>query len=192
MQNNREACTKITMQTVRHVVDIAGREHDPSHLRFLHMIVAPEGSMIKGNQDLVIEALADCKDALILFNGPAGQMERARLIAENDHIHNRAGELAYHMELIALLASVCMGDNQIVKSIVREMLSLSDIVQVLAFPDSPVQLRSVYLSLLHHSFIETSRLPESTNRDLVEYLPQLFGLLSGLPQEFVDAHLDPH
>lgn len=81
VQDNRDACTKVTMDTVRHFVEIAGQDHTPRHLRFLRMIVAPEGSVIKGNQDLVVEALADCKDALVLFNDAAGQEQRAKLIA---------------------------------------------------------------------------------------------------------------
>lgn len=109
-----------------------------------------------------------------------------------DHIHNKRGKMVYHMELIALLASICAGDNQIVKSTVRDMLSMHDITHhLVSYPDLPLPLRSAYLGLLDQAYIETYRLPDGTAHEIGECLPQLLSLLTGLVQGFVDEHLNP-
>ena len=75
----RDACTRVTLETVRHFVHLAASERTPRHLRFLRMVIAPEGSVLRANQDLVVDALADCRDALVLYNDAKGEATRDAL-----------------------------------------------------------------------------------------------------------------
>lgn len=127
-QYNRNACMKMSAETINHFARLAGEDLAPRYLRFLRMITAPQGKAIKRNQDLVVTALAQCEEALLLYSGPA-DAERAQLILDNDHLTNPRGKLVYHMELIGLLASIVAGKNQVAEAIVRDVMPLDELVQ---------------------------------------------------------------
>ena len=224
VQDNREACTKINIDTVRLFVHTAGHDKTPRHLRFLRMIIAPGNSVIRANQDLVVEALADCKDALLLFNDAKGQEERRQLIEKRDHEINKRGKLVYHTELISLLVSICLGDNQVrlrlslclsphdhlllqplrslspthsplaphggglltllaylqmVKAMVRDMISLADLCAHMANKSLPRQLHSAYIGLLDEAYVKITLLWPGSQEDIGETLPQLLDALTG-------------
>ena len=63
-EGNREACTEVTPEMVRHFAELAGASHRPRHLRFLRTIMAPGGATIARNQNLVVSALMDASAAV--------------------------------------------------------------------------------------------------------------------------------
>jgi len=106
LRDNRAACAMVSVETIRHFVRLAAREHAPRFLRFLSLICAPAGVAIRRNQTRIMQALADKEAALVLFGSVAGRAERAKLVAAGDHVVNPRGRLAYHIELVGLLATL--------------------------------------------------------------------------------------
>jgi len=80
LKNNRAACALVSVETIRHFVRLAAREHAPRFLRFLAMITSPTGTPIRRNQLLITQALTDNSAALVLYDGAAGRAERAVLL----------------------------------------------------------------------------------------------------------------
>ena len=76
---NRSACEQATEELINYFVDLAAAEHAPRYLRFLRMLVMPEGrthAAVSRNQSLVMQALRANKNALLLFNDGDGLRER--------------------------------------------------------------------------------------------------------------------
>lgn len=183
---NRDACTKVPPEMVRDFAKLAGRTNKPRFLRFLRKIMVPGGnaaSTIKRNQQLVVSALVDTREALVLFNDAAGKAERAAMIERNDLEREPRGKFVYHIELIAMLASMAVSDrpeDQEVKSFVRDIISLKDVIVHLTVPslsldDEPhilaamLPLRANFLAMFKAVFIEAA------GHTLVKPLPQLAG-----------------
>ena len=96
---------------MRCFVELAAAQHAPCFIRFLRMLLTPEGSTIKRNQLLVLSCLNDKEAALLLYTDPSSRQRRDTLIKENDHVTNPRGKLMYHMELVGLLGDAGLGDN---------------------------------------------------------------------------------
>ena len=192
LQDNREACEKVTIETIRHFVHLAAKNKKPRFLRFLRMIIRPNGVVLPGNQQMVVEALAENRDSLLLFNNVKGVEEREALIRENDHIVHNDGRLSYHIELITLLGGICDGNNPNVISTVSEMLSLSDIHGHLLRPTLPKTLHSAYLSVLDMAYLSPERLPVSLSlaaEYAEEMMPALIKAMAGIVHDFVKQWL---
>ena len=127
---NRDACIKVPAEMVRHFATLAGSTCKPRFLRFLRKIMMPTGdvsSLIQRNMQLVISALVDARDVFVLFNDPAGRAERAQLMEDNDLALHPRGKLAYHVELVTMLAAMASSGDKDVKSFVRDTLTLRDV-----------------------------------------------------------------
>ncbi len=79
-KDNRTVCAQVTEDTVRQFVRLAAQEKAPRFLRFLRMITMPNDQVIKRNQMMVLQALAEKEAALLLYNDPQEQAERKELI----------------------------------------------------------------------------------------------------------------
>ena len=166
---NREACTKVSPDMVLAFAKLAGKGHSPRFLRFLRKIVAPSGdTVITRNQNLVVSSLMDCREALLLHNDEAGRAERERLIRARDMELHPRGKLVYHVELVSLLAVLASSDEQEVKAIVREMVSLKDLCGHLVSPpldfsapdhvlQAALPLRASYLAIFRHAYVGAGR-----------------------------------
>ena len=113
--------------------------------------------MIKRNQMMVLQALAEKEAALLLYNDPQEQAERKELIEAQDHIHHPRGRLVYHMELVGLLSQCCTGKNAQGEMLVRELLPLSDLVQQCLLPELTPALRANYMLLLDEAYLDTDK-----------------------------------
>ena len=184
LRDNRAACGLVSPDTIRHFVRLAAQEHAPRFLRFLSLLCLPGGVPIKRNQALILQTLADNERALLLFSGVGGRTERAALIAATDHIENPRGRLAYHIELVGLLATITIGENAAVEGIMREFVPLPELVENLLIADLPIALRGNYVRLFFEAFLRT----EKPVREVAtsDDLPQLIAALSGELSSFVD------
>lgn len=108
-KDNSIVCTQVSESMVRHFVRLAAIDHAPRYLRFLGMLVLPQGRPARRCQNLVVQCLLEKEDALMLYNDEEGMALRAQLVEENDHVKYPRGRLAYHMELVALLAKCIEG-----------------------------------------------------------------------------------
>ena len=115
-KDNRAACMKVSAETVRHFSALAAQHQAPRYLRFLRGIMNPMGKAISRNQDMVVSALTENSNALLLFLGPEGMLERQQLIDANSLATQPRGKLAYHTELISLLATAVEGKNPAVST----------------------------------------------------------------------------
>ncbi len=121
------------------------------------MITMPNDQVIKRNQMMVLQALAEKEAALLLYNDPQEQAERKELIEAQDHIHHPRGRLVYHMELVGLLSQCCTGKNAQGEMLVRELLPLSDLVQQCLLPELTPALRANYMLLLDEAYLDTDK-----------------------------------
>ena len=126
----------------------------PSSLTATHY---PALQVIKRNQMMVLQALAEKEAALLLYNDPQEQAERKELIEAQDHIHHPRGRLVYHMELVGLLSQCCTGKNAQGEMLVRELLPLSDLVQQCLLPELTPALRANYMLLLDEAYLDTDK-----------------------------------
>ena len=193
VKDNRTACMKMTADTAGHFAKLAAESQSPRYLRFLSMISLPQGSGIKRNQEAVVTALAENESALLLFNTPEQQLERARLIEANDHEVNPRGRLVYHIELIGLLAAVSHGKNQAVEMHVREMVPLDTIVEHLlakglGLVGLPIALRTNYLRLLEGSWFRTERHLKEVSS--AESIGHFISEMKDVVSSFVSTELD--
>ena len=99
---------KVSVETVQHFARLAAETQAPRYLRFLSTITLPMGKAIPRNQETVISALAERPEALLLYQDDAGRAQRQKMIDAGDLTNNnkKRGKLAYHVELIGLIASV--------------------------------------------------------------------------------------
>lgn len=132
LKDNRAACALVSVETIRHFVRLASREHAPRFLRFLTLLCVPGGEPVRRNQTLILQALADHEAALLLFAGHSGRAARALLIQADDHVHHPRGRLAYHIELIGLLAALTIGENAAAEGLMRELVPLPELVDQVA------------------------------------------------------------
>jgi hypothetical protein len=128
LKDNRAACALVSVETIRHFVRLAARQHAPRFLRFLTLLCVPGGQPVRRNQTLILQALADHEAALLLFAGVAGRAARAQLIQAEDQLHNPHGRLTYHIELIGLLAALTIGENAAAEGLMRELVPLPELI----------------------------------------------------------------
>lgn len=145
--------------------------------------------MIKRNQMMVLQALAEKEAALLLYNDPQEQAERKELIEAQDHIHHPRGRLVYHMELVGLLSQCCTGKNAQGEMLVRELLPLSDLVQQCLLPELTPALRANYMLLLDEAYLDTDKHQKEVATS--EDVRQLLLVLRQRVASFVEDLQDP-
>ncbi|KAL1529829.1 hypothetical protein AB1Y20_000761 [Prymnesium parvum] len=156
-QDNRSVCAQVQEETVRLFVKMAALEQAPRFMRFLRMVVAPNGRTIERNATLVLQLLTEQDDAMLLFSGKEGIKQRASLIEKNDAENNPRGKLVYHMELLELFANCASGSEVSHKASLRIIFPLHEITQHARIPDLPLHLRASYLAILDFAWLDTVR-----------------------------------
>ena len=164
-KNNRVVCTQVGENMVRHFVGLAAVEHAPRYLRFLGMITYPSGRPVRRCQTLVLSCLTEKEEALQLFNNEDELAYREQLVEENDHVNHPRGELAYHIELIGLLARCIEGapPNPVVQ--LRSMMPFSQLLTHLLQDQLPLQLRASYLAIFDGLYLDGSNKTSTQEQD---------------------------
>ena len=153
-KDNAIVCTQVSEKMVRHFVQLAAVDHAPRYLRFLGMITLPAGRPARRCQNLVLQCLTEKEDALVLYNDESGMHLRAQLVEENDHMVNPRGRLAYHIELISLLARCIEGGPPMPVMQLRSLLPLGVLMQHMLLEGLPLKLKSSYLAIFDGAYLE--------------------------------------
>ncbi|KAL1510122.1 hypothetical protein AB1Y20_006454 [Prymnesium parvum] len=156
-RDNRVACLQADEAMIDKFVQMAAVGRAPRHVRFLRMLIDPQGRVIRRNQELIISKFAENSGALLLFNGKAGREERAKLIAANEMVLKPRGTLNYHVQLIYLLAGSTVGKNAVIELTVRDLVPIDELMAHLLDPsvEKEVQLSAAYVTLFDEAYTVT-------------------------------------
>lgn len=101
--------------------------------------------------------VAACLTRQVLFQEPDGRKEREALCLANDHEVNPRGRLAYHIELISLIARCTVGVAPGPEAVARAMLSVGELLSHLVEPHLPLALKVNYLAVLDEAYLYARR-----------------------------------
>lgn len=111
--------------------------HKVAHLKLLRMLIKPEGQVSKAGQTMAMEALRSLPDDYLLLRSTGGAllshlvaMATNPATANIDDDPNSTNRLAFHVELISLLAACTEGINPTTTVRAQGLLSLEDIAKV--------------------------------------------------------------
>lgn len=186
-RDNRQVCSQIEEDTIRHFAKIiSDRGRFPRHIRFLQIIVRPEGRPLARNQNLVLAALLEKgPKCIILYNDAEGKEERARLIREQDHLKNEEGDINYHIALIQLLKYLAEGENETSQSKIRDQLSLEYCIGHIK-DNAPLFIKTAFIDFVSEHYAR-----KSASQDLNE-LWQFCDALIPVIQECSREPSSPH
>lgn len=156
-KDNRIVCTQVGEDMVRHFAAMAAIEHAPRYLRFLGMLTLPSGQPARRCQTLVLQCLLEKEEAIRLYNGEEGVMRRDELIEMDDVVVNPRGELAYHIELIALFAKCVEGSPLIPVMQLRTIMPFPTLVNHLLQDHLPLSLKSSYLAIFDGLYLHSDK-----------------------------------
>jgi hypothetical protein len=120
---------QVNEEIVRQVVRITAKEKGPRFLRLLQTMLGPSDTPLPRVQQLVMLCISQNRTAHVTFRGAAGAELRQALVANDDHILNPRGELAYHIEFIALLGECSKGQCLGAQALVRDILPFDDLLE---------------------------------------------------------------
>ena len=157
IRDNSTVCLSISDDLIRRFVKLAAAEHAPRYLRFLRTVTGPGACPVERAQFFVIQSLSENVGAQLLFNSTEGMAHRAKLLADGDLAEHPRGEMAYHIELIGLIARCTEGLVPGPEAIARRMLTMPDLLAHLTRDELPVALRTNYLLVLNEAYLVTKR-----------------------------------
>jgi hypothetical protein len=143
---------------IRKFTALAAESKAPRFLRFLGGLTGPNHSPILHTQTLILQSITENKNAQLLFAGEAGRKERAELIGADDLTNHPRGLLAYHIELMDLIARCTAGEAPTPEFLARGLVPMSELLQHLACgSELPPRLRSHYLRVLDEAYLDVKR-----------------------------------
>ena len=198
-RDNYHVCEQVCALTISTVCEMM--RNDPTVPRypfFLRMIVMPEGKAIPQNQVHVIQAVSALEDELLLFKGRAGISEREQLLADArvDFQYLTGGimpttpsglKLRLHMELINLLGECAVGYNAPAEILVRDLLTLEEVMAQMFETNLPLELRGAYLNIFTEAYLITD-IRTSKSLAALEEIPALLQMLNAEIRN--DEHLE--
>jgi len=162
-RDNRQVCSQIEERTVRHFSEIiANRGQFPRYLRFLQIIITPEGRSLKRNQDLVLKMLLKRGDKIfVLFDDPEGKKERNKLFAEREHEKDPEGKLNYHAVLLSLMSDIVGNHNQLAEAKCSAIIPFDVCCATLKDKDCPDFIKASWTEFFRECYFEVERLDRS-------------------------------
>eukprot|EP00055_Hartaetosiga_balthica_P018162 m.129598 g.129598 ORF g.129598 m.129598 type:complete len:2620 (+) comp9461_c1_seq6:133-7992(+) len=162
-QDNTDLCRTVSKEIVQSFVTaMGGQNRSINYVRFLKAIVKPNGQSIAHVQSLVIDSLSTVsEETLQLYNDPTSMHRLVELMrsANESMFADREkyleSELLYHMELVELLTNCTEGANVHTEMRLQSILTLDDIVKVIEHPDTPPEVKEVYVGFLIHCYLDT-------------------------------------
>ena len=162
-KDNADLCRHVGKPVVlAFVAAIGSHARHTSHLRFLKVLVKPEGQLMPHIQNMVVDSISAISDDALQFY--TEQTSFLRLIdlmasAPEDVLDNRDSvpddELLYHLELIELLGYCTEGMNAHTELKCQSIMTVDDVVKVIVHPDTPPQVKQSYTYFLIHCYLET-------------------------------------
>ncbi|KAG8429017.1 hypothetical protein GDO86_018533, partial [Hymenochirus boettgeri] len=155
--NNYHLCNEISERVVQHFVhcvETHGRHVE--YLRFLQTIVKADGKYVKKCQDIVMTELVNGgEDVLIFYNDRASFPVLLQMMCSERDRADESGPLAYHINLVELLAACTEGKNVYTEIKCNSLLPLDDIVRVVTHDDCIPEVKIAYVNFVNHCYVDT-------------------------------------
>ncbi|KAG5862348.1 hypothetical protein JTB14_024863 [Gonioctena quinquepunctata] len=156
-QDNSKLCNEENEKVIQHFVHcIATHGRLVQYLKFLQTIVKAENKYIKKCQDVVMQALINAgEDVLVFYNDKASFNHFIEMMKTERHCMDESSPLKYHVELVKLLACCTMGKNVTTEIKCHSLLPLDDIVSMVIHPYCIPEVKEAYVGFLNHCYIDT-------------------------------------
>lgn len=165
---NRVLCEACPEGVVRACVNMVERRQEKRYLMPLHGLVICRGVPIKRNQLLVLKCLLEASPrTLLTYTDPRGIEERAALLREYQSSGAAAptGALAYHIDLIELLAEAADGKIGVAEAKCQALIPLADAVaqvEALTLPEA----KAAFVNFINFVFFDAENpLSEGADAD---------------------------
>ncbi|EGD76540.1 type I inositol triphosphate receptor [Salpingoeca rosetta] len=162
-KDNTDLCRNVNKAIIQSfITTIGSHQRNINHIRFLKVLVKPEGQLMPHIQNMIMDSLsAISEDVLQFYNEATSFLRLLDLMANasDDLLDNRDAapddELVYHLELIELLGFCTEGLNMHTEIKSQSLLPIDDVVKVVVHPDTPPQVKNSYTQFLIHCYLET-------------------------------------
>ncbi|XP_060734023.1 inositol 1,4,5-trisphosphate receptor type 2 isoform X1 [Tachysurus vachellii] len=156
-QNNYHLCNEISDRVVHHFVHcIETHGRRVPYLRFLQTIVKADGKYVKKCQDKVMTELVNAgEEVLVFYNDRASFPTLLQLMSSEAERTDEDGALAYHNNLVELLAACTEGKNVYTEIKCNSLLPLDDIVKVVTHDDCIPEVKIAYVNFVNHCYVDT-------------------------------------
>ncbi|XP_027017220.1 inositol 1,4,5-trisphosphate receptor type 2 isoform X2 [Tachysurus fulvidraco] len=156
-QNNYHLCNEISDRVVNHFVHcIETHGRRVPYLRFLQTIVKADGKYVKKCQDKVMTELVNAgEEVLVFYNDRASFPTLLQLMSSEAERTDEDGALAYHNNLVELLAACTEGKNVYTEIKCNSLLPLDDIVKVVTHDDCIPEVKIAYVNFVNHCYVDT-------------------------------------
>ncbi|XP_075997943.1 inositol 1,4,5-trisphosphate-gated calcium channel ITPR2 [Genypterus blacodes] len=155
--NNFQLCNEISDRVVHHFVHcIETHGRHVQYLRFLLTIVKADGKYVKKCQDKVMtELVKGGEDVLVFYNDRSSFPVLVQMMASERERTEEDSALAYHNNLVELLAACTEGKNVYTELKCNSLLPLDDIVKVVTDVNCIPEVKTAYVNFVNHCYVDT-------------------------------------
>ncbi|XP_046889429.1 inositol 1,4,5-trisphosphate receptor type 2 [Hypomesus transpacificus] len=155
--NNYYLCNEISERVVHHFVHcIETHGRHVQYLRFLQTIVKADGKYVKKCQDKVMTELVNGgEDVLVFYNDRSSFPALLQMMCCERERADEGGALAYHNQLVELLAACTEGKNVYTELKCNSLLPLDDIVKVVTHDNCIPEVKTSYVNFVNHCYVDT-------------------------------------
>ncbi|XP_029648662.1 inositol 1,4,5-trisphosphate receptor type 1 isoform X5 [Octopus sinensis] len=156
-EDNVLLCNEISERIVQHFVHcIETHGRHVQYLKFLQTIVKAEGQYIRKSQDMVMAELISVGEEVLLFYNDKPSFDTlVQLMRSERHRSDERSPLAYHINLVQLLALCTEGKNVYTEIKCHSLLPLDDIVKVVTDVNCIPEVKIAYINFLNHCYVDT-------------------------------------
>ncbi|EGT46599.1 hypothetical protein CAEBREN_30230 [Caenorhabditis brenneri] len=160
-RNNRELASNVPEELIAHIVGlIEHNSRNPIFLELLQALVCVYDKEIESGQEKVANEICAASDEVRqLYVDNASFEELEALMKQEKESKGRETEsrkpLKYHIELVRLLAMCTRGKNGNTELKCASQIPMDHIVRVVTSKHCLVEVKTVYLQLLLHCYIDT-------------------------------------
>ncbi|CAB3409789.1 unnamed protein product [Caenorhabditis bovis] len=156
-RNNRELASNVHENLIAHIVGlIEHRARHPIFLELLQSLVCVYGKEVETCQEKVANEICGASDEVRLLYVDNASFEELEELMKNAPPYLDANNpLKYHIELVRLLAMCTKGKNGNTELKCASQIPMDHIVRVIVSEHCLVEVKSVYLQLLLHCYIDT-------------------------------------
>ncbi|CAD6191298.1 unnamed protein product [Caenorhabditis auriculariae] len=156
-RNNRELSSNVSEDLIAHIVNlIEHKSRNAVFIELLQSLVCVYEKEIEGCQDKVATEICAASDEvrqLYVDNASFEQLED--LMRKSSGYLDSTDPLKYHIELVRLLSLCTRGKNGSTELKVASQIPMDHIVRVVTSQYCLIDVKSVYLQLLLHCYIDT-------------------------------------
>lgn len=150
---NAHLCSLVSDTVITYFVNAIERHgRHVSYVRFLRSLVTVNDAPNRKNQDVVLNALAMADhNVLQLYNDDVSFQSLIKIMHSSEPADE--GELAFHVNMIHLLAECSEGRNAFAQIKCQGMLTLEDVVRTIIHPSTVVEVKDAYVKFLTNVYI---------------------------------------